>query len=216
MKLINCRCSNCGAEMQVDAERKQVFCSYCGAKLIVDNESINITNRVIDEARLKEAEVRLRELEYAHDREMREETLRLEQRRIFRISLMIYLGALFITYLIDGLRALFPLILIFGGIALAVTRPSDRHTVERNNIVQRNTTIQRDIRYDCSSKSRVAALLICFFFGVLGGHYFYVGRIGMGILYLFTGGLFGIGWLIDIIRIACGTFTDRYGMYLRL
>ena len=35
--------------------------------------------------------------------------------------------------------------------------------------------------------------------GALGVHKFYRGKIGMGILYLLTGGLFGIGWLIDTI-----------------
>lgn len=32
-----------------------------------------------------------------------------------------------------------------------------------------------------------------------------------GILYLFTGGLFGIGWLIDLVKIATGKFTDKNG-----
>jgi len=66
-----------------------------------------------------------------------------------------------------------------------------------------------------SSKNQLVALILCFFFGLLGVHYFYVGRIGMGILYLFTGGLIGIGWIVDIIRIVTGTFTDNYGFSLR-
>ena len=160
MKLINLRCSNCGADLQVDPERKQVFCSYCGTKLLVDDETINITNRFVDEARIKEAEVRLKELEYEHERELREETLRQEQRKTYRISLLIYLAALFITYSIGGLRTWFPAVLIFGGIALATTRSGDKRTMKRN------------VRYDYSPKSRVAALLICVFFGPLGIHYF--------------------------------------------
>ena len=36
-------------------------------------------------------------------------------------------------------------------------------------------------------------------------------KIGTGILYLFTGGLFGIGWLIDLVKIATGKFTDKNG-----
>lgn len=48
-------------------------------------------------------------------------------------------------------------------------------------------------------KNKWVALLLCFFLGVLGGHKFYEGKIGMGILYIFTLGLFGIGALIDFI-----------------
>ena len=33
------------------------------------------------------------------------------------------------------------------------------------------------------------------------GHKFYEGKIGMGILYLLTAGLFGIGWIIDLISL---------------
>ncbi len=62
-----------------------------------------------------------------------------------------------------------------------------------------------------SPKSRLVLILLWFFFGVLGVHYFYAGRIGMGILWLLTGGLFGIGWIIDIIVILTGTFRDSYG-----
>ncbi len=36
-------------------------------------------------------------------------------------------------------------------------------------------------------------------FGVLGFHRFYLGKIGTGLLYLFTGGLFGIGALYDLV-----------------
>ena len=62
-----------------------------------------------------------------------------------------------------------------------------------------------------SPKSRLAVILLWFFFGVLGVHYFYAGRIGMGLLWLVTGGFFGIGWIIDIISILTGTFKDSYG-----
>lgn len=45
-------------------------------------------------------------------------------------------------------------------------------------------------------------LVLCIFLGSMGIHRFYVGKIGTGILYLFTVGLFGIGWIVDIIMIA--------------
>ena len=44
-------------------------------------------------------------------------------------------------------------------------------------------------------------LLLCFFLGFFGAHKFYRKKIGMGILYLFTYGLFGIGYLVDLITL---------------
>lgn len=48
-----------------------------------------------------------------------------------------------------------------------------------------------------------AAFLLCFFLGVFGAHCFYEGRVGKGILYLFTAGCCGFGVLIDLIIILC-------------
>ena len=50
-------------------------------------------------------------------------------------------------------------------------------------------------------KNKWVALCLCIFLGMLGAHKFYEGRVGMGILYLFTGGLFAIGIIIDVISI---------------
>jgi TM2 domain-containing membrane protein YozV len=65
-----------------------------------------------------------------------------------------------------------------------------------------------------SSKSKVVAAVLSFFLGYLGVHRFYVGKIGTGILWLFTGGCFGIGNLIDFIMILVGKFTDKEGNVL--
>lgn len=62
-----------------------------------------------------------------------------------------------------------------------------------------------------SSRNRLAALIMCIFFGGLGIHKFYLGKVGMGLLYLFTGGLFGIGWFIDVVLLLLGTPKDKYG-----
>lgn len=51
------------------------------------------------------------------------------------------------------------------------------------------------------AKNKWIAFLLCLFLGFAGGHKFYEGRIGAGILYLFTAGLFGIGWLFDTIAL---------------
>ncbi|MBP5306230.1 MAG: TM2 domain-containing protein [Lachnospiraceae bacterium] len=50
-------------------------------------------------------------------------------------------------------------------------------------------------------RNKWVALCLCIFLGGIGAHKFYDGKIGMGILYIFTFGLFGIGIIIDIISI---------------
>ena len=68
---------------------------------------------------------------------------------------------------------------------------------------------------EISDKSKVTAALLCFFLGALGVHRFYTGKIGTGILWLFTGGLCGIGVLIDFIMILDGSFKDEDGKRLK-
>ena len=58
-------------------------------------------------------------------------------------------------------------------------------------------------------KNKWVAFLLCLFLGYLGIHRFYVGKIGTGILWLLTGGLCGVGWIIDCIVIVCGGFRDK-------
>lgn len=65
-----------------------------------------------------------------------------------------------------------------------------------------------------SPKDKIATGLLCFFLGEFGIHRFYVGKVGTGILWLFTLGLFGIGWLVDLILIICGSFKDSNGLEL--
>ena len=50
-------------------------------------------------------------------------------------------------------------------------------------------------------RNKWAAFFLCLFLGFLGAHKFYEGKIGMGILYLLTVGLFGLGWFIDCIAL---------------
>jgi len=62
-----------------------------------------------------------------------------------------------------------------------------------------------------SEKRVLPAALLCFFVGVFGAHRFYVGKVGTGLVQLFTIGGLGIWWLIDMILILTGSFRDKDG-----
>ncbi|MBN2545327.1 MAG: NINE protein [Spirochaetes bacterium] len=54
-------------------------------------------------------------------------------------------------------------------------------------------------------------LLLCAVGGYFGLHRFFAGRWITGLIWLFTAGVFFIGWFIDLILIAIGKFKDKNG-----
>lgn len=70
-----------------------------------------------------------------------------------------------------------------------------------NANTNQNTNINANPYAYGRMKNKWIAFFLCLFLGILGAHKFYEGKIGMGILYLLTGGLFIIGVIIDLIAI---------------
>lgn len=64
------------------------------------------------------------------------------------------------------------------------------------------------------NKNKIVLLILAIFFGYLGVHRFYAGKKATGFLWLFTLGLCGIGWIVDIVLIlqdvARGKYEKKY------
>ncbi|MFQ5429419.1 MAG: TM2 domain-containing protein [Phycisphaerae bacterium] len=64
---------------------------------------------------------------------------------------------------------------------------------------------------EVSPHKRLVLFLLLFFLGYFGVHRFVVGKIGTGLLFVLTVGGLGLWWLIDLILILVGGFTDKEG-----
>lgn len=79
-------------------------------------------------------------------------------------------------------------------------KSAEPNIVINNNNINTNTNAGM---YAGREKNKWISFLLCLFLGYFGAHKFYEGKIGMGILYIFTAGLFGIGWFVDCILLLC-------------
>lgn len=72
-------------------------------------------------------------------------------------------------------------------------------------LVHRANEKMHNQKYNCTPTPQKVylddAYILWFPFGLLGLHHFYLRRFVWGLLYYFTFGLFGIGWLVDMCRI---------------
>lgn len=77
-----------------------------------------------------------------------------------------------------------------------VNERNDYYDVQPQDSSDKNTHLTSP-----EEKDKWIAFVLCLFLGTLGIHKFYEKKVGIGILYIFTYGLFGIGVLIDLIKI---------------
>ncbi len=210
-KVIELKCPGCGAALTFDGEQEQYYCSYCGTRLFVENSSYQ---KFVDEA-----QVRAVELEKEKFRQYRQDMEDFEVRHAsWKKILYAWLGALglFFTMIVafpedsvlsDIGAGLWLAVMIFGGIAVAVTKPS-RHKL---SVYEEKAMQTAESVGEISPYSWSACLLLCLILGIIGAHHFYARRYLMGLLYLFTGGLCSIGWFVDIVLLITHRYKDAQG-----
>ena len=74
---------------------------------------------------------------------------------------------------------------------------------------------EESVETDVSRKHWKTALILAATMGNLGMHRFYCQKYVTGTIWLLTFGLFGIGWLTDVIMILAGRFKDNSGAVLK-
>ncbi len=79
--------------------------------------------------------------------------------------------------------------------------PDPRVVVNNYNVRSRNAPLYAHRSYVPGKKplSKWTAFFLCLFLGYLGIHKFYEGKVALGIIYLFTFGLIGVGIVVDLI-----------------
>lgn len=106
---------------------------------------------------------------------------------------------------------------IAAKIAACIKTELKPEQVGKNPDTGRPYSTQKEALYATSSpKSRSVALVLCVLLGVFGVHRFYSRRPFTGFLYLITLGFVGFGYLMDIVLILFGVFTDGKGRPVRL
>ncbi len=202
-------CPGCSASVNVDDDVREVTCEYCGTKIRVEPEiPVETQGRVQAQAMYEaepEPEPEKEDLDEIFERESRmtaakEEARRRQREKIGRTVCPNCGGTHCSFHREETVRG------VYRTVGVCAECGHTWYTY------QDSAPYARMIYRTESDKSRLISLVLCYFFGILGAHHFYVGRVGRGLVYLFTLGLFGIGWLIDLIMIIMGSFKDKDGL----
>jgi tetratricopeptide (TPR) repeat protein len=94
--------------------------------------------------------------------------------------------------------------------------PAGKTSLLKESNEKNKTKIEQENPIEKSNVNPGLYFLICVSLGYLGIHHFKTGKITKGLLYFFTFGLLGFGWLNDIIEFLLGKTKDYKGKSIKL
>lgn len=207
MKLLEIKCPNCSASLTVKGNKKDMICEYCGAKFLLDDESMLVKHihagEITEEQEFINAETYLNKLKNYEDAYYCYLSLvkrYVDNKELWLGLLRSYTHDFTNTYVTvseyrkywDNFKALS---------SKEEIKEYETLYQEYDAMIISSNKNEAGVFNNNSTESKYTELLITVFFGMFGIHKFIKGQIGMGLLYLFTGGLLYIGWICDIIKV---------------
>lgn len=202
MKLIETKCPGCGSSLKLEKKEKQVECEYCGASFLLDDNVLEVKHlkagEISDEQEFVNALTHLEKLQN-YD-EAYNIYLSLSNRYVDNpevwIGLLRSLTKDFTyKYATSEFKELYEKYWK-NYIALAKKKEIKSYEEKYNNYLTNVKTTS--VNKTNIVQSETCYLVLTVLFGVLGAHKFIKGQIGLGLVYLFTMGLFGLGYVYDV------------------
>lgn len=201
MKLIEITCPKCKATMKVDTRKKELICEYCNNKILLDDEvkkvkHINV-GQIDEEQEYVNAKTNLKFKEYEN---AYNGYLSLSKRYVDDPEVWIgLLRSLSMDFTNKDYNELYEK--YWNKYEMLAFEDSKKYKEKYEKYINKFNGYDK---LDAKNKQNVSKendlVLVTLLGGIFGLHKFMTGKVGMGILYLFTGGLFGIGWIIDCIK----------------
>lgn len=157
IKFVSVKCPECGAMLDVEEGRQQLFCSYCGAKVMIQNDNEYIY-RHIDEASIKQTEadamLRMKELEL----EAKEEERSRKGRRIAYTIALVFVVIGFISWSSLGYVSI--LSILIGGYIAEFTLIDNMGKKKKRQIISSSEVQISEIMADYNKKNHTALLAL--------------------------------------------------------
>ena len=198
MKLIDVSCPSCQAVMKVDKKNKEVHCEYCGHIFLIDDEVIKVvhmqTGDITEEQEYKNAETNLNKFKDYKKAYSLYSNLsnRYADDPVVWIGLLRCISKDFTNREYDCRYEDY----WNRFTSLASKKEINEWQKDYDEYINSFSGYEKEALPQTKEMDYIYETMLGGWFGL---HKFVKDEGGKGVLYLLTGGLFGIGWIIDII-----------------